>query len=68
MKAWLNVPYHGENIAGEYQIVFTRRQAAEMTNANAQQVMRAAQSAYTDYTWEMVPAGKWFIVEGTKKK
>jgi len=67
-KAWLNVPYHGENIAGEYQIVYERHQAAEMSNGNAQQLMRVAQTTYADYLWEMVPSGQFFIVEGTKKK
>jgi hypothetical protein len=67
-KAWLQVPYHGENISGEYQIVFERQEAVEMSNANAQQLMRAAQSAYTDYDWQLVPVGNFFIVKGTKKK
>jgi hypothetical protein len=67
-KAWLDVPYHGENISGEYQIVYDRNRAAPMSNANAQQLMRTAQDTYTDYTWEMVPVEKGFIVEGTKKK
>jgi hypothetical protein len=66
-KSWLNVPYDGEYIAGEYQIVCERNQASEMSNANAQQMMRVAQVAYNDYAWEMVPAGGSFIVEGTKK-
>jgi hypothetical protein len=67
-KAWLDVPYHGENISGEYQIVYDRHQAAEMTNGNAQQLMRAAQSTYRDYVWEIVPIANSFIVEGTKRK
>jgi hypothetical protein len=69
-KAWLNAPDRGENISGEYQIVYDRNQAGPMSNANAQQLMRAAQDTYTDYTWEMVPvqSGCGCIVEGTKKK
>jgi hypothetical protein len=67
-KAWLNVPYHGENISGEYGIVYERHQAVEMSDANAQQLMRQAQTASSDYTWEMIPVGRFFIVEGTKKK
>jgi hypothetical protein len=67
-KAWLNVQYEGKNIAGEYQIVFHRHQAVEMSDANAQQLMRAAQIAYPNYRWEMVAVSNWFIVEGTKKE
>ena len=43
-KAWLSVPYHGENISGEYGIVYERHQAVEMSDANAQQLMRQAQT------------------------
>jgi len=68
MKAWLSVPYHGENIAGEYQIVYERHRATEMSNGNAQQMKRAAETAFTGYIWRMVPVGKFFIVEGTKKE
>ena len=67
-KAWLNAPYHGENIAGEFQIVFDRSLAAEMSNGNAQQIMRAAEKGYRDYLWEVLPSGNFFIVEGTRKQ
>ena len=67
-KAWLEVPYHGENITGEFQMVFQRQRATEMSNGNAQQLMRTAQSKIYDYVWEIVPVGKFFIVEGTKKE
>lgn len=66
-KAWIAAPYHGENISGEYQIVSERSRASEMSNGNAQQLMRAVEKLPSVYTWTMVPVGKWFIVEGTKK-
>jgi len=67
-KAWLTVPYHGENISGEYGRVFERHLATEMSNGNAQQLMRAAETGYRDYSWKIVPSGKFFVVEGTKKE
>jgi hypothetical protein len=65
--AWIAAPYHGEPISGEYQIVYARSLASEMSNGNAQQLMREAQIAHKDYIWDMVPSGNFFIVEGTKK-
>jgi hypothetical protein len=67
-KVWLNVPYHRENVSGEYHVVYSRAQAAEMTHANAHQLMRAAQSVFSDFIWDVVPVARQFIVEGTKKE
>jgi len=58
---------HGENICGEYQIVHQRHLCSEMSNGNAQQLMRAAETAYPDYIWEVKAAGKFFIVEERKR-
>ena len=58
-KVWLNSQYH--------QIVYQRQHAAQMTNANAQQMMHAARTVFKDYVWQVVPAGIWFVVEGTSK-
>jgi hypothetical protein len=40
-----------------------------MTENNAHEVMRAAEDAYREYSWEMVkiPDTNLFVVEGTKK-
>jgi hypothetical protein len=42
-----------------------------MTEHNAHEVMRGAESCYPEYTWAMVKVpdgGGMFIVEGTQKK
>jgi hypothetical protein len=44
-KAWIAAPFHEENIDGEYQIVFDRIRASEMSNGNGQQLMRAVEKA-----------------------
>jgi hypothetical protein len=71
MKAWLHAEDHARQIAFQYQIVFDRQQAAEMTENNAHEVMRGAERDYPEYTWEIVKvsAGRnVFVVEGTQKK
>ncbi len=69
-KAWLFTPDQGRLIQGVFQLVFNREQASEMTNGDAQQLMRAAEKdPNLKYTWEMIRVGdNSFIVEGTERK
>lgn len=68
-KAWLYARDQGRPIAGEFNQVFSRAEAAEMSYANAQQIMRTAEDNFLDYTWRMVEVRKdVFIVEGDPKK
>ena len=49
-------------------MVFNRVEAAEMTNGDAQQIMRAAEKGYPNYSWELIGIGNnLFVVEGTEK-
>jgi hypothetical protein len=70
MKAWLNAEDHGSPTAGGFQLVFDRKAAAEMKENSAHEIMRAAERAYPDYSWEIVriPSSNFFVVEGTQKK
>jgi hypothetical protein len=54
MKAWLHAEDHARQSAFPYHIVFSRQQAAEMTENNAHEVMRGAERDYPEYTWELV--------------
>jgi hypothetical protein len=67
-KAWLNVPDRGTQIKGEYSIVYERSKAVEMLKSNALEVMKAAENGYPTYTWEVIPSGNQFVVEGTIKQ
>ena len=70
MKSWLRAEDRAESVAGEYRIVFNRSDAIEMRENNAHELMRKAESAHPEYTWEIVkiPSSGLFIVEGTKTK
>jgi hypothetical protein len=71
MKAWLHAEGHAVVSLFPFQIVFRQEQAAPMTEHNAHEVMRGAESCYPEYTWAMVKVpdgGGMFIVEGTQKK
>jgi len=69
MKAWLFAEGHARQSSFPDMIVFDRKQAAEMIENNAHEVIRGAERDYPDYTWKMVkvPSGNLFVVEGTKK-
>ena len=69
MKAWLFAGDHARQTSFPDMIVFDRKQASEMREYNAHEVMRGAERDYPDYTWEMVkvPSRDLFVVEGTKK-
>jgi hypothetical protein len=64
-KAWLYVPDRGTQIEGGYTIVYEQSKAVEMSENNAREVMKAAQKGYPEYTWEVIPSGNQFVVEGT---
>jgi len=67
-KSWLFAERQARPIHGEYRLVFTRQEAAEMSNGDAQQLVRAAEREYPTSTWEMIEVGtNSFIVEGTPK-
>jgi hypothetical protein len=69
MKAWLYAQDRAGQSLVPIQIVFNRNQAIEMTENNAHEMMRAAESTHPQYTWGMVGVGcNLFIVEGTEKK
>jgi len=67
MKAWLHAEDSAKQSAFQFQIVSNRKQAAEMTENNAHEVMRGAEREYPEYAWEMIkiPGGNVLVVEGT---
>jgi hypothetical protein len=69
MKAWLFAGDQARQTSFPAMIVFDRKQASEIKECNAQEVMRGAERDYPAYTWEMVkvPSRNLFVVEGTKK-
>lgn len=68
MKAWIDAENAAQAVAFPFQIVFNRNEAVEMRENNAHEVLRAAESSYRDYKWEMVRVREGvYIVEGTKR-
>lgn len=67
-KSWLFAEDAGKLVKGELRLVFDRHEAAEMNNANAQQIMRTATYHYPEYVWNTVEVRHGvFIVEGDEK-
>jgi hypothetical protein len=69
MKAWLHAQNQAKPDRFGYGLVFSRAEAAEMTEHDAHEVMRGAELDHSGYSWKMVnvPGGDLFVVEGTKK-
>ena len=69
MKAWINAQIHAAPIRFGFKIVFNHAAAAEMTENNAQETLRAAEKEYRDYAWKLapVPGKDLFVVEGDLK-
>jgi hypothetical protein len=59
-----------EQTAFTCRIVFTSLQASELTEHDAQEVMRGAERDSPEYRWTMVnvPGSTFFLVEGDEKK
>ena len=70
MKAWLYAERLSEQTAFTCRIVFSRLQAAELTEHDAHEVMRGAERDFPEYKWVMVnlPGSAFFLVEGDEKK
>ncbi len=71
MKAWLYPEGLAKKSAFGYEMVFDRRKAAELTENNAHEVMRAAERDYPKYSWASVKiqdGRNLYVVEGTKKQ
>jgi hypothetical protein len=54
MKAWLHAENRARESAFPFHIVFNRHEAIELTENNAHEVLRAAESSFSNYRWEMV--------------
>jgi hypothetical protein len=70
MKSWVHADNNATQSKFTYSLVFSREQAAEMTEHDAHEVMRAAETGSPEYVWEMVrvsDARNLFVVEGTEK-
>jgi hypothetical protein len=70
MKAWLFAEGLSEQTAFAYHLVFSRPQAAELTEHDAHEVIRGAERDFPGYRWTMVnvPGSAFFLVEGDEKK
>jgi len=72
MKAWLHAEGLGEQtqIRFSYHLVFSKQQAAELTEHDAHEVMRGAERDFPEYRWMMVnvPGSAFFLVEGVGTK
>jgi len=69
MKAWMFAEDAATPVGFPIKIVYRREEAAELAENNAHEVMRAAETNFPDYNWEMVkvPNRNAFVVEGNKK-